>query len=481
MYSLIIAEDDKWCREGLANIDWKKYNVHLAGVFEDGLSAYNYHKKNPCDLIITDIQMPNLNGIDFLKKAKKINDKTLFIVISAYTEFEYAHQAIELGVASYVVKPFSEEMILGKVVEALTKLNAVDETIDKNIMFANLSENKVNSTSQFIDYLAEHNAPSNKIILVCVENKTTEENENIYNFIDEDFVFKYMGANYVLYFANNSESSYSLKNNLRKIEGDVINFLSKVHNTENVQEALKDIKKLKNYYYFNPANLLDYKETQDVLKSDSKHIYVDYFKVINAINTNDVKSLQQCFKNIAEDIKKTNIDKSDMLLQYESLIKTLTSNNEKINLCDSIDCVKPLKDFKTFADLNTYIFELCLEFMHIKHTTQDLPVKVLEAIDFITNNYNDKDLSLQSVCDAIDYSYSNLSRDFHKSVNKTFKEYLTEFRLMKAKSLLENSSYRINEIAALVGLSQKNFNRIFVKYEKVTPTEYRRIRYYKFR
>ncbi len=106
MYKLIIAEDDVNQRRGLSNIDFRSLGIELVCACENGERALKAHQELRADIIMTDIVMPQMSGIEFLKAARDISGSTVFIVISGHEDFKYAHQAIELGVIHYVLKPF---------------------------------------------------------------------------------------------------------------------------------------------------------------------------------------------------------------------------------------------------------------------------------------------------------------------------------------------------------------------------------------
>ncbi len=112
-FRVLLVDDNPAIREGIcAMIDWEAYGYQLAGSADNGLSALEFLEKEPCDLIITDIRMPEMNGLELLRRAREIRRDVEAIVISAYSEFEYAQTAMQYGVENYLLKPISSEKLI---------------------------------------------------------------------------------------------------------------------------------------------------------------------------------------------------------------------------------------------------------------------------------------------------------------------------------------------------------------------------------
>lgn len=139
MYKVIIAEDNYNQRKGLSNINFSEYGMELIGSCENGKKALEIHKRFKANLIITDIVMPEMDGLEFLTKAREISDETFFIITSGHQKFSYAQKAIELGVIYYLLKPFNKRQIIEKLKGAKEKLdkknnkenNYINKSIDK--------------------------------------------------------------------------------------------------------------------------------------------------------------------------------------------------------------------------------------------------------------------------------------------------------------------------------------------------------------
>ncbi|MEC0270300.1 response regulator transcription factor [Paenibacillus anseongense] len=132
---ILIAEDELPTRNGIMKAlqTWSEGKINLQ-VAENGMEAFQYRKTNPVDLLITDIRMPGLNGIQLLERLKKEGLQTKSILLTGYAEFEYARKALTLGAVNYILKP----------VEFQNLISAVEEAFEENKLWK-----RVNHDSSF--------------------------------------------------------------------------------------------------------------------------------------------------------------------------------------------------------------------------------------------------------------------------------------------------------------------------------------------
>lgn len=131
MYRLLIVDDEEIEREGMVEfIPWEEYGVQLVGAAWNGIEALNIIKEEKPDIVLTDIKMPVMDGLELIREAKKICCDIEFIVLSGYGEYEFTSQAMEEGIRHYILKPFDETKIL----EVLEKVK--DEIQRKRMNFA---------------------------------------------------------------------------------------------------------------------------------------------------------------------------------------------------------------------------------------------------------------------------------------------------------------------------------------------------------
>lgn len=124
MLRLLIADDEKVIRESLAKcLNWEELGIRVVGCCADGLEALDCIIDESPDIVITDIKMPGLGGLDLIAKMKSIDREIEFIILSGYRDFDFAKKAMELGVHWYLLKPVSEEQVLNAVLSAVKSSN----------------------------------------------------------------------------------------------------------------------------------------------------------------------------------------------------------------------------------------------------------------------------------------------------------------------------------------------------------------------
>lgn len=127
MYKVMICDDEVFIRNILAvNFDWEKYGLKLECAEINGIDGYKSFCVNPVDVIITDIRMPLMSGIEMSRRIRKLDKRVEIIFLSSYDEFEYAKSAIEIGVCDFVLKPIREKELDKAICRAVSRLNEKD-------------------------------------------------------------------------------------------------------------------------------------------------------------------------------------------------------------------------------------------------------------------------------------------------------------------------------------------------------------------
>ena len=157
MWKIIVVEDNDIVRESICkNIDWSELEAEIAGDFRNGQSAWEYIQKEPVDIVLSDIIMPFMSGIDLAQCIFKAELPIKIILLSAYNEFEYAKNAIRFGVSAYITKPIDNEVLKDSVKAALQEIEEarwIHEKLERSLpvirsqFFNQLLQNKANKKS----------------------------------------------------------------------------------------------------------------------------------------------------------------------------------------------------------------------------------------------------------------------------------------------------------------------------------------------
>ena len=119
MIKLLIVEDEEIIREGIVHmLNWEAYHISISGAVANGKEALEHFKTCPPDLLLTDIRMPVMDGLQLIKEARQYSRSFLPIILSGYNDFNYAKQGLVLGVSDYILKPCRPEDLLKSILSA---------------------------------------------------------------------------------------------------------------------------------------------------------------------------------------------------------------------------------------------------------------------------------------------------------------------------------------------------------------------------
>lgn len=177
MYKVIIVDDERLIREGIAmTVNWQELNIELVGTAQNGMKALELIDKNHPDIVITDIKMPVLSGLDLIDKTRQKYPDINFIILSGYGEFELASKAMSYGVKHYILKPCSESKIMDVLKEVIADIKksqnkelilSYDDIINA-INLGNL-DNSLNDLETFFAYIKIASLSKNMAKAYCNE------------------------------------------------------------------------------------------------------------------------------------------------------------------------------------------------------------------------------------------------------------------------------------------------------------------------
>lgn len=123
MYRLIVVDDEKIIRESIFAFEWRDINVEPVGCFASGQSALEYMKNNPVDVVLADICMPIMDGIEFIERIKRENYQVVVVCISGYSDYEYLRACMRAGANDYILKPIDKQELMKTIHSALQGKN----------------------------------------------------------------------------------------------------------------------------------------------------------------------------------------------------------------------------------------------------------------------------------------------------------------------------------------------------------------------
>ena len=490
-YKIIIADDEEHIRKGLAEVvDWESIGFTVDAIFDDGTDVVDYIELHPVDVILTDIRMARMGGLEVAKYIWKSKIDTKIVILTGYKDFNYAKDACEYGVSYYLLKPTD----IKEVYETFEKLkNQLEFETQKRL---NLERMMDNITEPFLRNLyygafADNDIAIDRIHRLKLENEfdkmkysiITMKMNNFSNSSDSEteksqfycavhnfwkmkfpkfsFAVIHQGEKEIIYIVYGREEIVINKKELSEEIDDVFGLKNDIL----IQGSYDNVCQLNNKC-FNKSlneNNIDLKQFIKEQKQFFSFLFSEQSEQAKELLSKMVKSL-------------LGVDSMLMLSCIQDLFSLLSKKIHDMGIICSEDLFEI-----TDIDINPDAIEkACINKINsiAKVLKENLHTKEHEAIreakEFIFKNYS-KDISLEDVANAVFLSSTYLSRIFKKYVGENYSDYLFRVRMDKAKSLLKNSNLKIYEISEKIGIqTPKYFFKVFKDYTGYTPIEYRK-------
>lgn len=524
---LLIVEDEEAIKNKLMhNVDWSAHGFIPVLGASNGKEALTLLKNQPVDIMVTDIQMPLMNGIELIKAVKKLNYPLKIIVISGFAEFEYARESIKFNVCEYLLKPFATKRLLEvalRVREELMKEQA--EELELKDLRAQISNSMAALQEKFLMDLLNRNVPKSEISsklrffgfeeyknknyqVVVMElhdtqrNITNEENKYLLNLqfhrqakrVLKDSPYQYLLLNpyhhqIVAVIINPDQNlPLRLEEYLTKLRmsfnQDMVFGVSHCYTgLQDLSVAYREacvalqyiyIHGLNRVYSINDLNLNHPGYHKSFYQLYQNRIFDDLR--IGAHNEvhNDLNCLFAEMRTSRLNPETIRIIASNLLLLTCATLNELGHNPEEIfkGSLPSLSDISHTESLNDLEEIFRNFFSRINNFINQKRNSINNQ-RIEEIRLYLEENYA-SDITLSAIAEQYQISPGYLSLLFTEQTGKNFVDYLTDRRISKAKELLKHTEMRIYEIAMMVGYNDPfYFSNCFKKLTGKTPTEYR--------
>ena len=531
MLKVFLAEDEFIIREGIKNnIDWQAHGYEFCGEASDGELAFPLIQKTRPDILITDIKMPFVDGLALSRLVKKELPETEIIILSGYEEFDYAKEAIQIGVARYLLKPVNgetllqeidsvAEIILGKQKEKEIREkyqkemeeNSLRDQMDlfQHLVTGDCSMEELLSVADKLDLKIM--APWYSIVLLKIQSMKHdyEEYSGSIVVVDER-IAKLAEPEHVLIFDRalegraflfKADSEDELLAYQKEYLGDVKEVLSSYMNLRYFGGIGTPVNRLREIpasfedashafahrYLVAESCILDSSllmqegaaEHEDFRISAVNPEQIDRAKMQEFLRTGDLDEVvyfvDEFFGKLDGGAMKSRIFRQyitmDAYFSIVDFLKGLGLQKDEIEAPDQDSSI--LQDEKSAMDYIVRIMEKALVLREKKASSRYEDV-VSEVIHYIEDNYAQEELSLNLLASHVNFSPNHLSMIFSQQTGQTLIRYLTDYRMNRAKELLRCSSKKSSVISMEVGYKDPHyFSYLFKKTQGMTPTQYR--------
>lgn len=524
MIKTLIVDDEYLIRQQLIlSIDWQGLGFTIIGEASDGKSALEMIRQLQPELVILDINIPMLNGIDLAKIIHKEYPLMKVILLTGYESFDYARQAISAGVVTYLLKPIDSEEIsdvLNTIKDKLEKSRRLHQyMIDLESAVGNIQENSKN------DYL--HNLLTSQVGIDSLERKFRHfgiqlitppvlvaifEIDNLDNLwpdnkdrqlwifsvtnITEEILSAHgAGLSFPIYYKYTvailqSQAQYwEICQQIKRITEELLDLTL----TIGISDLKSDFAKLPEAFLEAQSALMRkfYRGTGQVIQH-SDDFAPTLFK--NTLTTFELEYIYQKLKEdnltavnkkIDEIYKRSiemNLDPEYFVIEFidilQSLNRFLVEKNENVadidlpGTSDFIGYVKTRKTAQEIKEWTVQVFEKAI--YRSNPPCKNASILSIRTRKFIESNYHDENLSPFLVASINSVQPSYLSKVFKKDFNQSIASYIIEFRMKMAKKLIDESDVdQISELARLCGyIDPFYFSRSFKKHFGIAPSEY---------
>lgn len=501
MYKILFIDDEINVLEYLPlAICWEELGITQMFTASDAESALRIVRREKPDIAVVDVEMPGKNGLDFCKEAMEIHGEIILVILSAFDRFDYAKKAISIGVNDYLLKPVDERELLNlmrKIVSSLER--ARKNTIEKKTMQAHAMEK---AAGNFLQTLFHHEKPPEDlehdfpalsdyrhVMILMQGNEAAGSCQHLLEegLEPESLVVSLKNGIYGVLWKSNI--LVSVEENIDRIrwkmekEGFRVWIARvKVRKQETISQAL-----LRCFYELEKLCFIPDEEKTQEKEAGFGQMDIPLPNIQEGLKMlsedGDISMLRQEICGAMEDAFGQRIEPvliCEMIFEVFIALKMYLTKNwqmDAIGILRKLDIVTLMRcgtRENLYGMVDQYLKELAL-FVEEQHKTYGDLYSVRIAKEYTKQNYQKKDLSLQEVADAAGISRTYFSKMFKDTTGEKYWDYLSRYRIEKAKELLLNTNLGQAQISENVGYaSEFHFSRKFKEIVGMPPNKFRK-------
>jgi two-component system response regulator YesN len=531
MYKLLIVDDEALVREAIKDqMNWEELGFICIGDCEDGQEALAFIERETPDVVLTDIGMPFMDGMELTRELSVSYPSIKVIILTGYDDFEFAQQALKLQAVDYILKPITAaelEVIIRKLAGELDlerrqsqdyeqlkrqlteSLPLLKERFLERLVTSPMTERQIKESCSYFQiqwkgsYLIELAIAVDQFELELPSTLVDEEliRFAVYN-ISQEITANYAGAAlfrdrenrvHVLMSGDDTDELYEQSLLLAvEIHGAATSYLP-IKLSIGIGHACRMADHI-TFVHQSALSALDYRYvigTNEIIRiidieqrerPELLAVVAWESELITKLKTGTSEEMEDWVRKLFAVFREHvfPIDVCYMYLQriVLTMMHTLYEMNSHI-LQTNGEAKNPMTEINrltTLDEIEAWMKELCIKAVTIIRSKREdqTVLQIKKAIAYVKQHYQDPELSLKSVCQHVSMSSSYFSSLFKHNNGITFVEYVTRERMEKAKELLCLTSMKSFEIAYAVGYSDPHyFSGAFKKHTGDTPTDYR--------
>ncbi|WP_165444940.1 response regulator transcription factor [Gracilibacillus phocaeensis] len=479
MYKVIIVDDEPWVLKGILNtFNWEHYGFQVIAETTEPQIAFDTIVKEEPDVVMTDIRMPEISGIDLMKMSRKQGCSAEFIIISGVADFHYAQEGIRVGCFDYMLKPlkFSDADAL---LERLA-LHLLNKTRQSNERFLEaVHQNDTLLIQELLKPLGFH--MKHHYLQAIYMNRTDQEIPDSFQWLtDTDHLFIKGGPDKTILLLNTNEDYFPV---LKEQYSTVSYNDPLVFGVSSLTSAIQNIPTIIEEAYTSMHSIFLYPNGGVFIHKpmdNSPNVRKEVHHLCEIIQDHSAEQqLRQKLEEIPDIFRSKEAGIREVSYFWNQLIASINSKWRTAAYKEALDFMDHTALVHTFSDID----DLCI---HLKQLlTTDLAVTCTdshvmmnenfkELLEYVDHHFADE-LRLNELARKFYINYTYCCDLFQKITQSTFTEYLTQLRMKKTIQLLKTENLTISDICQQAGYNDYSyFIKVFKKWYGMTPSRYRK-------
>ncbi|WP_340024802.1 response regulator transcription factor [Paenibacillus sp. FSL K6-1096] len=502
MYKVFIVDDEPFILSGLQDIlDWEQLGLTIVGQAENGQEALERLRETPADILITDISMPVMTGLELIRAVREFRPDMKVVVLSGFDEFMYVKEGLSLGIENYLLKPINLEEFqrtLETIVEKLnvTRLDAewweyTNSVLKDNVLLRWLrGQIDPKERSERLNLVGLPLASRYvQVALLQVEPATEAFRKRVSDRIGaEASFFMFWDSDNDLVLIHNYEEASGGAAEMAFMLQEIAGLCTdgervraaigmRVDGVDAAPSSYEQAKQAQEFLEIHPEQSTIYYEQLKDRKEDLQAVlpedWSEYAKLIMSKNLEGLSErLELYFSSPGmEGLTPGLLEEMSLewILFFRVLIKDIRSETERECIAESLTAVRRAN---SLPGLSAALRQTAASIIELLDRELKSPV-VNQVLNYIEKSYNE-DLSLKKLGFMFNIHPVYLGQLFHKTTGESFAEYMNRYRIDKAKEQLRTTNLKVQEIARNVGYWEMGyFYKQFKKYVGISPTEFK--------
>ncbi|NLV63950.1 MAG: response regulator [Clostridiaceae bacterium] len=533
MLKVMIVDDEYYFREALKiSLSWQDLGFIVCGEAKNGKEALDMIDDLEPDIILVDINMPIMDGLEFVNELKNRGADCKIVILTGHSEFQYAKEAVKLGVYNYILKPVNEKELTETLIDIKRDIETeVNIKIEHNRLKQQVKESIPLLKEKFLNELIQGNLPRNKnaitkrmeylnihfcseyyrVITIEINDESSgilnDEDKQLWKFavsniscelLEEYFPYEMCYDSFdriciiVGVKKNNQELRLLLESRLELIRTAVSKHLgfTVTIGVGNEKKSLHDISAsykealvaLKNMLTQGKDKVITYYSVEDSEIKINLFTAVDRNQLLIHLRTGDSKEIMNLLNQIFTEISSEDLHHEilyvicvemaavcmEYIIELGLPLKEVLPNN-LLNIIEEIQSKRSIQEIREYMER---IFKNTLEAASRSRSSK-ASVIVEGVKKYIHEHYDNSDMNIDEIARNLYVNYSHLCFIFKRDTGITINEYLTEYRMIKAKELFDAGNNLVLDVAAKVGYADANyFGKCFKKHYGLSPSKY---------